>query len=86
MRRLTSAEAAQFLEDTLDCSLDMIGTGVVEAWHYDATVDQVRADLESYVATLDAQIDLSSVSITADRADGGNVPCVHIFIRTELVQ
>ena len=86
MRRLTSAEAMEFLEVTLDCSLDTIGTGCLEAWHYDATVDQVLVDLESYVATLRDDIDLSSVSITPDRAEGGNVPCVHIFIRTEVLQ
>lgn len=79
--KLTRAEATEFLEATLEVSLDTIESGCVEAWAIDLSVDQVRADLDSFLAGIDRQIDPASISITPDMIDE-TIPATHIFIST----
>jgi len=82
MRPLTLSEATEFLEEVMDCPLDLIGS-TVEAFILNESVDQVRADLDSYLAGIDDQIDPDSVEITPDRIDGFDMPAAKIVMRTE---
>lgn len=83
-RRLTNTEAVEFVETILECGLDTIGGGVVEAFAFDMGVDQVRADLDSYLAGIADEIDPDSITITSDKAEGTLLPCAHVFIRTSI--
>jgi hypothetical protein len=84
-RPLTLIEITEFLEDTwgIDTTqiaftgsnfeIDLIGT----------TKEQAQRDIESYIAALDADIDMATITITEDQMDDPRVDLVSIIMRTQ---
>jgi hypothetical protein len=83
-RPLTLPEITDFLEATWGLDLEYIRlTGsTVEIDLIGMAKEQVQRDIESYIAALDDDIDMATITITEDRMDDPRVDLVHIIIRT----
>lgn len=86
MSRLTTSEAMALIEVVFETAPDTIATGeaggAVEAFVYGVTVDQARADMDSYFSITRAPDD-DSVEITPDVMDEDrSTPVARIFIKT----
>lgn len=81
-RRMTQGEALDFIETAFNVGPETITSGLVDAYIAGIDTDQARADLESYLAMVPAQIDPASIDINPDRLEDDDMACVHIVIRT----
>ena len=82
MRRMTKAEAMEFIEAILDCGIDAADGRTVEAFPFDKTVDEVRADLDSFLAGIPDEIDPDSIEVTDPTLHDRLLPVARIVIRT----
>ena len=83
MTRMTQTQALDFIESTFDTAPDSISADVVEVTIYDMTVEQVRADMDSFMAFIGASFDEKSISVTADQVEDASVPATRIVIMVE---
>jgi hypothetical protein len=82
MRLLTRSEALEVLETTFNCGPDAIESGSIEATVAGVDVQSAKADVESYLAFIAAEIDPDSITITRDEIEGSSLDCALIFIKT----
>jgi hypothetical protein len=83
MRRMTTSEATQLLEEAWNTAPDTAGSGLVEAYVLDVDVTDATSDVESYIASLPEMIDPDTVTITPDNIEDWDVHCVRVAIKTE---
>lgn len=81
MKRLTIAEAEEFLWLSFNAEPENVNDGEVEVYVTDVDVDAARRDWESYCAGVAREIDPESISITPDTVDGADMDCVKIVIK-----
>jgi hypothetical protein len=82
--RLSFDRAVEFIELTMDCSIDLQSSGLIEAYILDRSVDEVQLALEAFTHGLGQSLDPDSVEITADHLEDSDIPVVRIVIRTEV--
>lgn len=82
-RRLTQAEALAFIETQYETAADLIEAYVVEAFIVDVGPDEVRRDMESFVAQMDDEIDFGAMKFENDWCDSGACIATKIIIKTE---
>ena len=83
MTRLTSEAAAEFIESVLDCPIDLQRFGLVEAFIIGKSVDDVRAELDEFLAERRLEPDPTSVLLTPDTLDLADDDCCKIVILTD---
>ena len=83
MTRLTSTQATEFIESTLDCPIDIQRFGLVEAFIIGKSVDDVRAELDEFLAERGLEPDPTSVLLTPDTLDLADDYCCKIVILTD---
>lgn len=84
MTRLSFERAAEFIELTMDCSIDLQRSGLIEAYIIDRSVDEVQLAMDAFVAGLGVDLEPDSVQITADHLDDSDIPVARIVIKTEV--
>lgn len=71
------------IETTFDCGVDVIGTGICEAYIPEISTVQARQDVESFLTAIAGEIDPASISIHRDEIEGSDIPCVRITVMTQ---
>jgi hypothetical protein len=84
-RPLTLPEITDFLDVTwgLDFSHITVTGSTVEIDLIGTSKEQVQRDIESYIAALDDNIDMATITITEDQMDDPRVDLVRIIMRTK---
>lgn len=83
MTRLTTEQAAEFIETVLDCPVDLKTATRIEAFILDRTVLEVSEMFDAFAAERGLVIDEDSVEFRADKIDICDDPCCQIIIKTE---
>lgn len=83
MRMLTKFEALELLETAWNAAPEAASDTQIEVTLGDMGVDQVNADIESYLAFLDVTIDPDSLSITPDHVEGSSIPATTLIIQVQ---
>jgi hypothetical protein len=83
MTRLTTDQAAEFIETVLDCPIDLKTASRIEAFVLDKTVLEVSEMFDAFTAECGLVIDEDSVEFRADTIDICDDPCCQIIIMTE---
>jgi len=83
MTRLTTEQAAEFIETVLDCPVDLKTASRIEAFILDKTVLEVSAEFDTFTEERGLVIDEDSVEFRADRIDICDDPCTMIIIKVE---
>ncbi len=83
MPRMTQSQALDLIENTFDTAPDSINPHSVEVTLYDMTVEQARADMDSFCAFIGAELDEKSITLTADTVEDASVPATRLVIQTE---
>ncbi len=83
-RRLHQVEALTLIADAWNSDPDSYTEGLVEATVVPLSVEQARADVDSYLARIDDQIDPDSIEIIADRLEDSDLCATRIIIHLEV--
>lgn len=83
MTRLTTEQAAEFIESVLDCPIDLRTASRIEAFVLDKTVLEVSDMFDAFTAERGLVIDEDSVDLRADTIDICDDPCCMIIIKTD---
>ena len=83
MRKLTKFEALELLEAAWNIGPEEMPDTQIEVTLGDMGVDQVKTDIASYFAFLDADIDPDSIGITADHVEGSSIPATTLIIQVQ---
>ena len=81
--RMTNEAALELLETVFNSGAETIGTGIIEGYVYGIDVAEARADVESFLSTLDEGPDPDSIEIHSDYSDEADMAGVRIVIKTE---
>lgn len=84
MTRLPFDRACEFIELTMDCSIDLQQSSLIEAYIINRSVDEVQLAMDAFVCGLGIELEPGSVQITADHLDDGDIPVARIVIKTEV--
>lgn len=84
MTRLSFDEAAEFVEIMMDCSVDLLQSGLIEAYVLDRSVAEVQLALDAFVHGLGIELDPGSVEITPDHLDDGDIAVARVVIKTRI--
>lgn len=84
MTRLTTEQAAEFIETILDCPIDLRTSSRIEAFILDKSVLEVSEAFDAFTAERGLEIDEDSVIFRADKIDICDDDCTQIIIKTEV--
>lgn len=83
-RRMTKAEAMDLFETTFETPADTDDMNFAEVTVLGTDTQRAQADIDSYLATLEDDIDPKSIRVIPDHIDGDpTADCVTITIFTE---
>jgi hypothetical protein len=83
MTRLSFDRACEFIELTMDCSIELQQSSLIEAYIINRSVDEVQLAMDCFVHALGIDLEPGSVQITADHLDDGDRNVARIVIKTE---
>ncbi len=83
MTRLSHAAATEFIEDVMDCPVDLDQGTRIEAFILDKSCDEVRTILDRFTEERGLTIDPDSIVLKADKLDLCDDDCCQITIMTE---
>lgn len=84
MRRLTKAQALDLFETVFETPADTDDMNFAEVTVFGTDTQRAQADIESYLATLDDDMDQRSIRVIPDHIDDDPTSdCVTITIFTE---
>lgn len=81
--KLTTAQAAEFIEEVLECPIDLRAADRIEAFILDKSVVEVSRAFDDFCLERDLEIDEDSVEFRADKIDIVEDDCTQIIIKTE---
>ena len=84
MTRLTTEQAAEFIETVMDCPIDLKTATRIEAFILDRNVLEVSEMFDAFTAERGLKVDEDSVIFRADKIDICDDDCTQIIIKTEV--
>lgn len=83
-RRMTTDEAVAMIETAFSTEPETIVSGLVEVTVWNATADQARSDIDSFLAWIAQDIDPTSIEVKPDHCDEDDSPAARIIVRTTI--
>lgn len=84
MTRLSHSLAVEFIEQVMDCPLDLNTSGRIEAFILDKSVLEVSEAFDAFTSERGLEVDEDSVIFKADIIDISDDDCTMITILTEV--
>lgn len=84
MTRLPHSVAVEFIEEIMDCPIDIDNGSRIEAFILDKSVLEVSEAFDAFTAERGLEVDEDSVIFTADKIDISDDDCTMIIIKTEV--
>lgn len=81
MKHLTLSEAEELVVERMFGMGEAANGSTYEGTVFDCDLSEVRDATDAFLATLGREIDPASITITPDRLDEMDVPCVAVVVK-----